>query len=335
MERPNPEDPDDSRGHPLSDLRYQAREQDPSSPFIWGHAARMLMHGGPWDLSKPVAVSLKRPRTMSAGYEGEYLTEPNQGTSSASTTGSIVRQMLLAGFTAAEAADALEDPNNVGGQFWRWVGAGKHGEEFQTQMLEGRTLDRYGQLKILPVGEPYKVKVTVNSFHPCPLLTVVDAQGEVHKIKVNEEGKISLPTHMSSPLDTHMGRKEVLGAWEGSNGFKVDIHRDKVVSIVGHLQHRYTPTSQANLKRDLSPIIRTKGILDGYLKWLAHEGYLSWADEVHPITLTNGNIRKMRVKVPHLTGKSLPARDLTVSTFDIFENLDDNPLEYAYLTDPA
>lgn len=312
--------------HSLSRIKYSAREGDKTSPFIWGHAARMLTNGGHWKYIPYSKFPLKKPRTKRVGYDQE-VTEPHPSVSNASTTGSLVRQMFLAGFTVDEVTQALEDENNLGGAFWRWLGWTEKGEELQQRILKTRTLDVAGNFTIIPQAEPYKVKVSVKSYHVCPYLKVTDYTEEEYGITVGPNGELEVkqpslhslvPSYpYKSSRSTHMGGKGkdvgIMGTWVGSNGFEVDIWYRKVRDILQFLRTQYTTMARSKLIEALLEFIPRKGIVDIYLKWMEQEGYLTWTEEKHRFAMSNGKMTTRTIKVPHVTSKAL-TRELPIRT---------------------
>lgn len=93
---------------------------------IYGGAVRMLLDGGPYDLTKPPESFQaengvpRRPKRVLLGYEGEFITEPDPTISSKATTGWLVRAMWRSGWSREHAEAALVNPMHEGGAYYRW-----------------------------------------------------------------------------------------------------------------------------------------------------------------------------------------------------------------------
>lgn len=94
---------------------------------IWGHAARMLTQGGPWDLTEDPEAPRKpngAPRNLDSrpsSYEdGTFEYEPDPALSTLRTTGALVRAMWRAGWTREQAEDQLLIHGTTGGAYWFW-----------------------------------------------------------------------------------------------------------------------------------------------------------------------------------------------------------------------
>jgi len=87
---------------------------------LWGVATRMLIAGGPWDrddrpelyLTKANGIP-RRPRQIEV-YPGETVDEPDPLVSCKSTTGTLVRRMVIAGWSNEQIDSALSDRSNRG-----------------------------------------------------------------------------------------------------------------------------------------------------------------------------------------------------------------------------
>ena len=127
---------DDPEHNALSYWQIRARPDDLLSPFIWGHAALMLVCGGYFTPSKaPKIEHLKsyKPQRVTNGFgEESTSTKPDPSLSNLSTTNGLLLAMMLAGFTWEECGDCLMRHEHAGGAYWAWM----HQEWDQDTLIE-------------------------------------------------------------------------------------------------------------------------------------------------------------------------------------------------------
>lgn len=304
--------------HPLALERYLARKDDPASPFIWGYAAKMLKYGGTWnnegkyEYLKKETGSHRNPRQIEY-YPGEYVTEPDPNESSWITTAKLIRYMLKAGFTATEARQALEDPSNVGGEFYRWEAYRRPEEGLEgwwNDLVNGRTLDKDAKRGIIPMSEPYSVPVKESSFTPCPKVQIQN----IDTGQIIELGKLDHTTLTSKPLGCISKGSMNDGSdpvWINPAGtFKVEIRKKLAWSICQHIRYLSEPVPRSELVSALKVAkkVPQPGIIEAYLSWLEQENFLCW--DTQKLMRPYGNSTRL---------KSCSVAVLTESASETFE----------------
>jgi hypothetical protein len=83
----------------------------------------------------------RRPRQIEY-YPGEFEIEPDPLLSCKSTTGTLVRRMVLAGWSTEQIEAALSRRRNAGGQYYRWrcLTDGDSGDAFLSAFIRGSEL---------------------------------------------------------------------------------------------------------------------------------------------------------------------------------------------------
>lgn len=129
--------------------KHFANPSDPNSPFIYGETVRMLKQGGPWREGEPEPFHFDQYRPVEPDkankirtkartvefYPGEFATEPDPKVSNVKWTGTIIRHMVLQGFTPDQIAEQLRNPAHVGGAFYRFIALVD--ETFLSRYIEG------------------------------------------------------------------------------------------------------------------------------------------------------------------------------------------------------
>lgn len=109
---------------PRTYWQIKARPGDPTSPFVWGNFALMLVCGGHYshEHTKRVQTPTKRKRITVSGYEGrEALYAPDPDHSDEGSTMLLLARMIEQGFTWSEARGTLERHPLAGGAYWAWI----------------------------------------------------------------------------------------------------------------------------------------------------------------------------------------------------------------------
>lgn len=111
-------------------LKYFDEPMNPASVYLYDNTARMLTSGGPWREGEPIPTHFDyyRPgaklRTKARSvewYPDEVIYEPDFLVSNVKWSGTIVRHMVLQGFTAERIAYHLGRGDNQGGLFYRFI----------------------------------------------------------------------------------------------------------------------------------------------------------------------------------------------------------------------
>lgn len=148
---------------------------------LWGHPLRMLVHGGPWDLSKPPEHCLK-PRKAHLPYEdggSAWEPEPDYTVSSPSTTATLVRRMVLHGWCVHQITAALSKRNHAGGAHFRWRAVHDDAAIFLSSLIEGSHAPRYDNSLTL-IDPATDQVISTLTMSVCPTLTMTYSVG-VHK----------------------------------------------------------------------------------------------------------------------------------------------------------
>lgn len=114
--------------------KYFADPDNSSSAHIYGNTVRMLREGGPWRTGEdepfhfdfyrpasPAAPNKIRTKPGTALIYLEEVYEPDFKVSNVKWTGTIIKHMVTQGFSTEQIKNALSDPANVGGSFYRYI----------------------------------------------------------------------------------------------------------------------------------------------------------------------------------------------------------------------
>lgn len=155
-------------GHSLLPyFQVKARPEDPTSPFIWGHAALMMVCGGAWRVGARQVKEDRREYVPeeAMGYVENTVytvvgTKPQPHISTKKSTQDLIRAMTLAGFTRQETRDCLARHSEAGGAYWLWINSWKTFKE-EFWINDGLVNRRTGE-----VIDPDHTPLRITSFDP-------------------------------------------------------------------------------------------------------------------------------------------------------------------------